>query len=126
MNVPLDPQPSPLIEAQRQLRIVLEHQQERDPRGSETGTLTRMLVHMQNIEKSVTSSMEDHVNASKRLKDFADSIQRMTDGLSSTPNEKIGDTMRALVTTLREAAIALSNAGAPPSWASAEPNRPVG
>jgi len=71
MNTELARQPNPVEQARNLLRAVFKHEQARDPRGSDAGTLERMLGHLHNIEKSVTASMEDHVNASKRLRDFA-------------------------------------------------------
>jgi soluble cytochrome b562 len=125
MNVPQEIPPSPLAQAQNQLRAVLKHHQDRDPRGSDTGTLDRMLGHMKNIEKSVSASMQDHVNASKRLKDFADTVERMASRMTDVDQQSVIGHMRALAETLRGASTELSNAGAPPPWASAVPTLPV-
>ena len=85
MNTELARQPNPVETARNLLRVVFKHEQARDPRGSDAGTLERMLGHLHNIEKSVTASMEDHVNASKRLRDFAETLDRMKERLTTAP-----------------------------------------
>jgi hypothetical protein len=81
-----------------------------------------MLVHMDNIAKSVSASRDDHVNASKRLNDFANTIERM-DRIAAQPGAPRGETrLTTLMTTLRAAARELSNAGEPPSWAGGAAN----
>ena len=66
-----------LLRARDLLQAVLRQHETSDPRGVDTGTLARMLVHMDNIAKSVSASRDDHVNASKRLNDFANTVERM-------------------------------------------------
>jgi len=106
-----------LLRARNLLEAVLREQESSDPRGVDTGTLARMLVHMDNIAKSVSASRDDHVNASKRLNDFANTIERM-ERISSQPGAPRSDTpMSMLVATLRAAGRELSNAGSPPTWA---------
>ena len=106
-----------LLRACNLLQAVLREQESNDPRGVDTGTLARMLVHMDNIAKSVSASRDDHVNASKRLNDFANTIERM-ERIASQPGAARADTpMSMLVATLRAAGKELSNAGEPPSWA---------
>jgi hypothetical protein len=111
-------------QARNLLRAVFKHEQTRDPRGSDAGTLERMLGHLHNIEKSVTASMEDHVNASKRLRDFADTLERMKERLSVAPHQEYAMQIDALIASLRKASSELGASGAPPAWASSVPRRP--
>jgi hypothetical protein len=125
MNAELARQPNPVEQARNLLRTIFKYEQSRDPRGSDTGSLERMLGHLHNIEKSVTSSMQDHVNASKRLRDFAETLERMKERLSSSPHEAQGNQIGALIVVLRKASAELGSSGAPPAWASSEPKRPT-
>jgi hypothetical protein len=125
MNAELARQPNPVEQARNLLRTIFKYEQSRDPRGSDTGSLERMLGHLHNIEKSVTSSMQDHVNASKRLRDFAETLERMKERLSSNPHEAQGNQIGALIVVLRKASVELGSSGGPPAWASSEPKRPV-
>jgi len=124
MNSEIARQPNPVEQARNLLRALYKAEQARDPRGTDTGSLERMLGHLHNIEKSVTASMQDHVNASKRLRDFAETLERMKDRLSGGPEEQ-GYQIGALIQLLRKASIELGSSGAPPAWASSEPKRPV-
>ena len=124
MNSELARQPNPVEQARNLLRVVFKHEQARDPRGSDAGTLERMLGHLHNIEKSVTASMEDHVNASKRLRDFAETLERMKERLSTVPHQEQVSQINALIAALRKASTELGAAGAPPAWASSVPRRP--
>jgi transcriptional regulator GlxA family with amidase domain len=110
---------NPLQRAREQMVAVHREHESVDPKGSDTGTLARMLVHMGNIEKSVTASMQDHVNASKRLLDFGNAIERMARNLSPSFPKTLGASMGELVESLREAGLALGSSSGPPSWASA-------
>jgi len=115
-------QPNPVEQARNLLRVVFKQEQARDPRGTDAGSLERMLGHLHNIEKSVTASMQDHVNASKRLRDFAETLDRMKERLAAgNQGREIG----ALIELLRKASAELGSSGAPPAWASSEPRRPV-
>jgi hypothetical protein len=111
-----------LQRARTQLQGVLRAHESNDPRGVDTGTLARMLVHMDNIAKSVSASRDDHVNASKRLNDFANTVERMARTAAQPGTPRPGDPMSELVETLRAAGRELSNAGSPPSWAGGPPN----
>ena len=99
------------------MQAVLRQQESSDPRGVDTGTLARMLVHMDNIAKSVSASRDDHVNASKRLNDFANTIERMARTSAQPGTPRPGDPLTELMESLRTAGRELSNAGEPPSWA---------
>jgi hypothetical protein len=125
MNAEMARQPNPVEQARNLLRTIFKYEQSRDPRGTDTGSLERMLGHLHNIEKSVTTSMQDHVNASKRLKDFAETLERMKERLSNGPHEEQGNQIGALIVVLRKASTELGTAGAPPAWASSEPKRPA-
>jgi hypothetical protein len=125
MNTELARQPNPVETARNLLRVVFKHEQTRDPRGSDAGTLERMLGHLHNIEKSVTASMEDHVNASKRLRDFAETLDRMKERLTTAPHQEQVAQINALVAALRKASTELGASGAPPAWASSVPRRPA-
>jgi len=118
-------QPNPVEQARDLLRIVFKHEQARDPRGTDAGTLDRMLGHLHNIERSVTASMEDHVNASKRLRDFAETLERMKERLTDRPHEAQAPQISALISHLRRASTELGATGAPPSWASSAPRKPT-
>jgi hypothetical protein len=110
------------MRARNLLETVLRQQESSDPRGVDTGTLARMLVHMDNIAKSVSASSDDHVNASKRLNDFANTVERM-ERIAAQPGAARADTpMSMLVATLRAAGRELSNAGDPPTWAGGQPS----
>jgi hypothetical protein len=125
MNSELARQPNPVEQARNLLRVVFKHEQARDPRGSDAGTLERMLGHLHNIEKSVTAYMEDHVNASKRLRDFAETLERMKERLSTAPHQEQVSQINALIASLRKASAELGASGAPPAWASSVPRRPA-
>jgi hypothetical protein len=125
MNAEMARQPNPVEQARNLLRTIFKYEQSRDPRGTDTGSLERMLGHLHNIEKSVTTSMQDHVNASKRLRDFAETLERMKERLSNSPHEEQGNQIGALIVVLRKASAELGTAGAPPAWASSEPKRPA-
>jgi hypothetical protein len=113
------PLSNPLQRARSQMLAIHREHEAVDPKGSDTGTLARMLVHMENIEKSVMASMQDHVNASKRLLDFGNTIERMARNLSPSFPRSLAGSMTELVESLREAGIALGNSSGPPAWASA-------
>jgi hypothetical protein len=125
MTAELARQPNPVEQARNLLRTIYKYEQTRDPRGSDTGSLERMLGHLHNIEKSVTTSMQDHVNASKRLRDFAETLERMKERLSGSPHEVQGNQIGALIVMLKKASTELGSSGAPPPWASSEPKRPI-
>ena len=111
MNSELARQPNPVEQARNLLRIIFKYEQARDPRGTDTGSLERMLGHLHNIEKSVTASMQDHVNASKRLRDFAETLERMRERLANGPHQDQGDQIGALIMLLRKASTELGSFG---------------
>jgi hypothetical protein len=75
----------------------------------DTGSLGRMLVHIQNINRSVSESTRDHANASKRLTDFAVTLGRMADRSAPSGADPASE---ALATRMRDLAELLRTAGA--------------
>lgn len=62
--------------AQASLRHVLGGEF-RESAAVEAGSLARILVHVENIQRAISESPTCHVNAAKRLGDFADITSRM-------------------------------------------------
>src|SRR6202008_4736674 len=110
---------NPLIVARDKLRRVAGRMQEGDPRGQDTGALERMRVHLGNITNSLFASTKDHVNAAKRLGDFADTLERMKKRLTPSMEDLAAD-MSAVADALRGAGAELENKDQVPAWASAE------
>lgn len=75
----------------------------------------RMLVHIQNINRSVIASTQDHVNAAKRLNDFAVILTRLA-GDSAPPNGELAVRMTSVADNLRAASEELARADAIPKW----------
>jgi hypothetical protein len=75
-------QENPLDHAELQLRAICESDAQYDE-AIDTGSLNRMLVHIRNINASVSTSTRDHVNAAKRLTDFSVTLSRLASKLSS-------------------------------------------
>jgi hypothetical protein len=97
-----------LNQAEAQLREICER---RDQFATpiDSGSLGRMLVHIQNINRSISESTRDHVNAAKRLTDFAVTLGRMAN--RSTPtSEDLAVRMHALAENLRTAGAELASA----------------
>ena len=74
-----------------------------------------MLVHISNINLSVLGSTQDHVAASKRLNDFAFTLDRMA-RKSEQPNDVLRARMTAVAMNLRAASEQLARADAVPNW----------
>lgn len=81
----------------------------------DAGTLRRMLVHLANISLSVLASTQDHVNASKRLNDFAFTLMRMARN-AELPNDALTTRMTLVADKLRAASAELSGNDAVPNW----------
>jgi len=81
----------------------------------DAGSVTRMAVHITNINSSVLASTDDHVNASKRLNDFAVTLARMAKN-SQPPNPLLTDRMSAVANHLRFASKELAGATSIPPW----------
>lgn len=108
---------SSIAQADYHLREIVKYQQGLDATSSDARMLQGMLVHLENIQKSVKASSEDHVNAVKRLKDFSLTLEKMSPRLSSPPHESMGSRMTSLVAALRRASAELADTGTPPAWA---------
>lgn len=89
----------------------------------DAGSLRRMLVHITNINLSVLASSRDHINASKRLNDFALSLARMAKN-ADPPNDVLKARMTSIAGHLRAASEELARSDSIPNWrapASMEP-----
>jgi hypothetical protein len=107
---------NPLDDAETRLREIFQRRLPSAP--AEAGALGRILAHVVNIRRSVSESSLDHVNAAKRLTDFAVTINRMAQHLLVT-DEDTAARMTDLAATLRLAAAQLSASGATPQQNSA-------
>lgn len=79
------------------------------PSWFDAGSVGRILVHVDNIGRSVTTSMQDHVNAAKRLNDFAVIFARFAknsepDGQLAVRLISVSDNLRTASTKLSEEA----------------------
>ena len=81
----------------------------------DAGSLRRMLVHLSNINLSVLASTQDHVNASKRLNDFALTLARIAKN-SELPNETLTRRMTLVATALSATSDELARSDAVPNW----------
>ena len=77
-------------------------------------SLTRILVHIENIQKVADQPSEDPANAVKRLRDFANTIERLD--LNGEDLAKAQDIRSQLVAELRLAADQLCDQGAGTTW----------
>lgn len=81
----------------------------------DVGSVKRMLIHINNINSSVLASTRDHVNAAKRLNDFALSLLRIAK--NSGPASEILETRVAeIAENLRTASDELTRNDAIPNW----------
>ena len=103
---------NPLEAAARQIRSLCD-EGETLPSWFDAGSVGRILVHIDNIGRSVTASMQDHVNAAKRLNDFADIFGRFAKN-SQPPDEALAARLNSVSDNLRAASEELSRADAPP------------
>jgi len=78
-------------------------------------SLSRILLHVVNIQKVADQPSEDSANAVKRLRDFANTIERLD--LSGESNTNTHDIRSQLVTVLRGAADQILEPGAVATWA---------
>ena len=81
----------------------------------DAGSLRRMVVHLANINRSVLASTQDHVNASKRLNDFAFTLTRMAKN-AELPNDVLTARMALVAAALRAASEELAGSNAVPNW----------
>jgi hypothetical protein len=90
---------NPLQAAASQIRSLCDDG-EALPSWLDAGSVRRILVHVDNISRSVTTSMQDHVNAAKRLNDFAGIFARFaenseTDSALAARLISVSDNLRA-------------------------------
>jgi hypothetical protein len=81
----------------------------------DSGSVRRMLVHLANINRSVLASTRDHLNATKRLKDFALTLTRIAKN-AKPPNESLTVRMAGVAAILRAASDELARINAIPNW----------
>lgn len=81
----------------------------------DAGSVRRMLVHLDNINVSVLASTRDHVNATKRLKDFAQTLTRIAKN-SEPPNDVLTSRLARIADNLRAASDELAQSDAIPKW----------
>jgi hypothetical protein len=106
---------NPLNHAEAQLREICKSHARLDD-AIDAGALNRMLVHIRNINASVCSSTRDHVNAAKRLSDFAATLGRMA-GKSTSIDADLAARIGNVAATLRDAGADIADGTAMPRWA---------
>ena len=106
-------QTNPLDHAEVQLREICESHSQFDE-AIDTGSLNRMLVHIRNINASVSTSTRDHVNAAKRLSDFATTLGRLA--TKSPLDAELATRISNLAGTLRDAGAEIASGAAMPRW----------
>jgi len=108
---------NPLEAATHQIRDIchdVEHLEHRPP-SLDLGSVGRMLVHIDNINRSVLASTQDHVNAVKRLNDFALNFARLARD-AEPPNGALAVRMNSVADSLRAASEELAGADGIPKW----------
>ena len=105
---------NPLEAAASQMRDLFGSGESLPPLLSQ-GSLGRILVHVENIGRSVVASTTDHVNAAKRLNDFALVVARVA-GSSEPSDETLAHRLTLVSNNLRAASEQLSRADALPEW----------
>jgi hypothetical protein len=105
---------NPLDCAVRQLRDISDDH-ELLKSSIDAGSVRRMLVHIANINLSVLTSTRDHLNATKRLKDFAFTLIRIAEK-SELPNEVLTTRMARVAQHLHAASDELARSDAIPNW----------
>jgi len=109
---------NPLEAAARQLSDI-SHDREHLPPSFGPACVGRMVVHIRNINRSVIASTQDHVNAAKRLNDFALVLARVA-GASAPANGELAVCMTSVAENLRAAREQLAGADAIPKWRAPE------
>jgi len=114
MSVPTPTLDNPLESAISQLRnICSDHELLKS--SMDAASVRRMLIHIANINISVLASTQDHVNASKRLNDFAFTLARIARN-AELPNEVLATRMTSVAVNLRAASEELAQGDAIPNW----------
>lgn len=98
-----------LEQARNLLRELIDRMQDDAQTGQAPTSLLRLLVHIANIQRAVEHSSEDTANAVKRLRDFANTIERLDS--TGTKSADSNDIRLQLITVLRLAADQLGGAG---------------
>jgi hypothetical protein len=105
---------NPLDTVVRQLRDICDDR-ELLKSSIDSGSVRRMVVHITNINSSVLASTRDHINATKRLKDFAFTLARIANN-SEPANEGLKARMTLVADHLRAASEELARSDAIPNW----------
>ncbi len=105
---------NPLDSAVSQLRHISDDR-ELIRSSIDAGSVRRMVVHIVNINLSVLASTHDHLNATKRLKDFAFTLARIARN-AEPPSEELTTRMARVAENLRAASDELERSDAIPNW----------
>jgi len=84
--------------------------------AADAGSVERIATHITNIGVSVVASTQDHVNASKRLNDFASALARIARN-TAPPNEAFNARMALIGLKLRDLGGQLAEGDKIPEWA---------
>ena len=109
---------NPLEAAASQMRNLCDSGESLPPLLSH-GSLGRMLIHVDNIGRSVVASTIDHVNAAKRLNDFAVIFARVASN-SAPADRPLAKRLTSVSDNLRAASEQLSRTDSIPRWRAAE------
>jgi len=115
---------NPLDSAVGQLRSICDDR-ELLKSSIDAGSVRRMLVHIGHINSSVLASTSDHINATKRLKDFALTLARIAKN-SEPPNEMLTIRMTRVADELRAASEELARSDSIPNWRAPKDTRTGG
>lgn len=105
---------NPLERAIIQLRDICR-EQERLTAPFNAGSLSRILVHITNINRAVLASTQHHINASKRLHDFAVTLDRIARHFAPQDGN-LAQRMASVAKTLKAAGEELADNDAVPGW----------
>jgi hypothetical protein len=110
-------QDNPLAAAEAQLRDICERHEE-FAAPIDTGSLGRMMVHIRNINRSVSESSRDYRNAAKRLTDFGVTLSRLATH-SAAASEDLATRFRTLADMLKSTGAELGDESVTPRWVQA-------
>lgn len=115
---------NPLEAATHQIRDICHDVEQLGhlPPSLDLGTVGRMLVHIDNINRSVLASTQDHVNAVKRLNDFALNFARLARD-AEPPDGALAVRMISVADSLRAASEELAGTDGIPNWRAADLSR---
>jgi hypothetical protein len=105
-----------LEHAEALLREVLVRDFE-NSQPAQAGSLGRMLVHIVNMNRAVSTSTDGHANVAKRLGDFANTTSRIT-----VPDADAAARLERLVAALKSAKEGLEESEAAPEGEAAPAN----